>query len=112
MLLSRNINVYSKQKWAYFLNFYVKSLISISKLLVWFPRYVHQGGLQWFGHGGQVKLGVKVRKRMAIGVDDQVMLDRRHIGDEVVGGVDRMLRLDAVVTELADVSRQGGSKIC
>ena len=87
-------------------------------LLVWFPRDVYQGGLwlygqkQWFGHSGHVKLGVKVRKRMAIGVDDQVMLDGRHVCDEVVGGVDRMLRLDAVVTELADVSWQGWSKVC
>lgn len=87
-------------------------------LLVWFPRDVYQGGLwlygqkQWFGHSGHVKLRVKVRKGMAIGVDDQVVLDGRHIRDKVVGGVDGVLRLDAVVTELADVSRQGRSKVC
>ena len=49
---------------------------------------------------------------MAIGVDDQVVLDGRHIRDKVVGGVDGVLRLDAVVTELADVSWKGWSKVC
>ena len=87
-------------------------------LLVCFPWDVYQGGLglygqkQWFGHSGHVKLRVKVRKGMAIGVDDQVVLDGRHIRDKVVGGVDGVLRLDAVVTKLADVSRQGRSKVC
>ena len=87
-------------------------------LLVWLPWYVDQGGLwlygqkHWFGHSGHVKLRIEVRKRMAIGVDDQVVLDGRHVCDKVVGGVDGMLRLEAVVTELADVSWQGRSKIC
>ena len=70
------------------------------------------GQKQWFGHSGHVKLRVKFRKRMAIGVDDQVVLDGRHICDKVVGGVDGVLRLEAVVTELADVSWQGRSKVC
>ena len=40
------------------------------------------------------------------------MLDGRHIGDKVVGWVDGVLRLDAVVTEFADVSWKGWSKVC
>ena len=49
---------------------------------------------------------------MAIGVDDKVVFDGRHVSDKVVGGGYGMLRLEAVVTELADVSWQGRSKIC
>ena len=49
---------------------------------------------------------------MTIGVDDKVMLYGRHVCDEVVGGVDGVLCLEAVVTELADVSWQGRSKVC
>ena len=61
---------------------------------------------------------------MAIGVDDKVVLDGRHVGDkvvgrvygvlrhEVVGGVDGVLRLETVVTELTDVSWQGRSQVC
>ena len=49
---------------------------------------------------------------MTIGVDDKVVLDGRHVCDKVVGGVDGGLWLEAVVTELADVSWQGRSKIC
>ena len=49
---------------------------------------------------------------MTIGVDDKVVLDGWHVCDKVVGGVDGVLRLEAVVTELADVSWQGRAKVC
>ena len=87
-------------------------------LLVWLALNVDQGGLwlygqkQWFGHRGHVQFRIKVRKRMAIGVDDKVVLDGRHVCDKVVGGVDGVLRLEPVVTELADVSWQGRSQVC
>ena len=84
-------------------------------LLGCLPWDVHQRALRLyrhFGHRGHVQLRIKVRKRMAIGVDDEVVLDGRHVCDEVVGGVDGVLRLEAVVTELADVSWQGRSKVC
>ena len=99
-------------------------------LLVWLALNVDQGGLwldgqkQRFGHRGHVQLRIKVRKRMAIGVDDKVVLDGRHVCDkvvgrvdgvlrhEVVGGVDGVLRLETVVTELTDVSWQGRSEVC
>ena len=96
----------------------IVDIVLIVVLLVWLSWYVDQGGLwlygqkHWFGHGGHVKLRIEVRKRMAIGVDDKVVFDGRHVSDKVVGGVDGMLRLEAVVTELADVSWQGRSKIC
>ena len=48
---------------------------------------------------------------MAIGVDDEVVLDGRHVCDKVVGGDDGLLQVEAVVAELADVSWQGWSEV-
>ena len=48
---------------------------------------------------------------MTIGVDDEVVLDRRHVCDKVVGGDDGLLQVEAVVAQLADVSWQGRPEV-
>ena len=83
-------------------------------LLVCLAWDVYQRALRLyrhFGHRGHVQLRIKVRKRMAIGVDDEVVLDRRHVCDKVVGGDDGLLQVEAVVAQLADVSWQGRPEV-
>ena len=90
----------------------IVDVVLIVMLLVRLARHVHlllDGQAQRLRHRGHVQLRVEVRQRLAVVVvDDQVVLDGRHVGDKVV----RLLHLETLVADLVDVSWKRRPQIC